>query len=193
LDQEVARFFAALTAFDRRPSTGLELAQPPPRLFQGPIAAALTPTGWLAILRRLVGCPMKGENYFQVETQPGATGIDQPAPAADAARLFRIHPSARFSHCQLFHPEEGQTCQIMLAELCHLILKENPWPAPSESSATRKEQALGTNFRPVNVEYRELTLWRPTGAASETMGIIGPLFRVPRDSIRDIRAPPDAP
>jgi hypothetical protein len=44
-DQEVARFFAALTAFDRRPSTGLELAQPPARRFQGPIAAALTHTG----------------------------------------------------------------------------------------------------------------------------------------------------
>jgi hypothetical protein len=79
-DREVARFFAALQAFDARLGTGAPLGCPAGRLFQGPIADALTHTGQLAMLRRLAGCPMKGENYFQAEIQAGRAGIEQPAP-----------------------------------------------------------------------------------------------------------------
>jgi hypothetical protein len=79
-DQEVARFFSSLTAFDRRLQTGEELGHPAGRLFQGPVADALTHTGQLAMLRRMAGCPMKGENYFKAEIRSGAVGLEQ-APA----------------------------------------------------------------------------------------------------------------
>ncbi len=82
-DQEVARFFAALQAFDRRLESGAPLGFPTGRLFQGPIADALTHTGQLAMLRRLAGCPMKGENYFKAEIRAGAVGTEQPAPRAE--------------------------------------------------------------------------------------------------------------
>lgn len=79
-NQEVARFFASLTAFDERVASGAPLAEPVEKLFQGPIADALTHTGQIAMLRRLAGCPTKGENYFQAEIRAGVVGIDQ-APA----------------------------------------------------------------------------------------------------------------
>ncbi len=77
---ETSRFFAALNRFDEalassRPS-GSNLAL----MFQGPIADALTHTGQLAMLRRLDGCPMKGENYSRAEIVIGRIGSDQ-APA----------------------------------------------------------------------------------------------------------------
>jgi hypothetical protein len=77
---EVARFFAALSALDRK----LAATEVPPdtanRLFQGPIADALTHTGQIAMLRRLAGCPIRGENYFVADIRIGRTGIDQPPP-----------------------------------------------------------------------------------------------------------------
>ena len=77
---EVARFFRGLTALDQAiAATELE-TKTANRLFQGPIADALTHTGQLAMLRRLAGCPIKGENYFLAEVVTGQTGIDQPAP-----------------------------------------------------------------------------------------------------------------
>lgn len=82
-DQEVARFFAALAAFDRRLETGAKLGFSAERLFQGPVADALTHTGQLAMLRRLAGCPMKGENYFKAEIQTGVVGLTQPAPRVE--------------------------------------------------------------------------------------------------------------
>jgi hypothetical protein len=76
----VARFFAALAAFDQRLATGLPLGSSAERLFQGPIADALTHTGHLAMLRRLAGCPVKGENYFKADIATGSVRADQPAP-----------------------------------------------------------------------------------------------------------------
>jgi len=82
-DEEVARFFAALAAFDQRLGTGTPLGHPAERLFQGPIADALTHTGQIAMLRRLAGCPMKGENYFKAEISVGVVGMDQAAPRVE--------------------------------------------------------------------------------------------------------------
>jgi hypothetical protein len=82
-NQEVARFFAALEAFDQRLATGAPLGHPAQELFQGPIADALTHTGQIAMLRRLAGCPMKGENYFKAQISSGVVGIDQPAPRVE--------------------------------------------------------------------------------------------------------------
>jgi hypothetical protein len=79
-DQEVARFFTALKAFDEFLASGTTLLVPMESLFQGPIADALTHVGQLAMLRRLAGSPAKGENYFVAEISAGCVGPDQPAP-----------------------------------------------------------------------------------------------------------------
>jgi hypothetical protein len=75
---ETARFFRALETLDAKIGvTTLEL-KTANRLFQGPIADALTHTGQLAMLRRMAGCPIRGENYFVAEIAIGLTGFDQP-------------------------------------------------------------------------------------------------------------------
>ena len=77
---DVARFFAALERFDARLADDAPLGFPVEQLFQGPIADALTHVGQLAMLRRLAGCPMKGENYFRADIRAGRVGIQQSAP-----------------------------------------------------------------------------------------------------------------
>jgi hypothetical protein len=78
--QEVARFFTAIQALDARLAAhGLESGQAK-SLFQGPISDALTHTGQLAMLRRMAGCPVKGENYFMAEIVAGRVGPDQAPP-----------------------------------------------------------------------------------------------------------------
>lgn len=47
------------------------------KLFQGPLADALTHVGQLAMLRRLAGIPMRGENYFKAEIVAGRVGLGQ--------------------------------------------------------------------------------------------------------------------
>lgn len=62
--EEITRFHAALAALDARIAEVGAGEASEERLFQGPIADALTHTGQLAMMRRLAGCPMKGENYY---------------------------------------------------------------------------------------------------------------------------------
>ena len=81
--QEVARFFAALQAFDEFLASDAALGAPMEKLFQGPIADALTHTGQLAMLRRMAGCPMKGENYFVAEIKAGRVGAEQAKPVRE--------------------------------------------------------------------------------------------------------------
>lgn len=78
--QESARFFAALQKLDARLASAEPLACTPEKLFQGPIADALTHTGQIALLRRLAACPLAGENYFVAEIVPGRVGPDQLPP-----------------------------------------------------------------------------------------------------------------
>ena len=82
-DEGAARFFAALEAFDRRLVSDTPLACAAERLFQGPIADALTHTGQIAMLRRLAGCPVRGENYFRAEIVAGRCGAAQAAPKVE--------------------------------------------------------------------------------------------------------------
>jgi hypothetical protein len=82
-DQEVARFFTTLEAFDVRLGKGAPLAATPERLFQGPIADALTHTGQLAMMRRVAGCPISGENYFVAPIAVGCVGFEQAAPVKE--------------------------------------------------------------------------------------------------------------
>jgi hypothetical protein len=78
--EEQQRFFAALGAFDAFLSSNSELSAPIDRLFQGPIADALTHAGQLAMLRRLAGAPIPGENYYVAAIAAGQVDAAQPAP-----------------------------------------------------------------------------------------------------------------
>jgi hypothetical protein len=78
--QEGERFFAALKKFDDYLASDAPLQATAEKLFQGPIADALTHVGQLAMLRRMAGCPIKGENYFAAEITTGRVGADQAAP-----------------------------------------------------------------------------------------------------------------
>jgi hypothetical protein len=81
--QEIDRFFRTLQAFDDFLASQSPLAEPPEKLFQGPIADALTHTGQLAMLRRMAGCPMKGENYHRAEITVGRVGLEPAAPVRE--------------------------------------------------------------------------------------------------------------
>jgi hypothetical protein len=81
---EQQRFFAALGAFDQYlalDAPDKAPAQAPiERLFQGPIADALSHVGQLAMLRRLAGAPIRGENYYLAAIAAGQVDATQPAP-----------------------------------------------------------------------------------------------------------------
>jgi hypothetical protein len=79
-DDEVARFFATLQRFDAFLASDAPLADTPERLFQGPIADALTHVGQIAMLRRVAGAPIKGENYHKAEIIVGRVGAEQSPP-----------------------------------------------------------------------------------------------------------------
>jgi hypothetical protein len=78
-DQEVERFHAALRKFDVYLASDGELHASCERLFQGPIADALTHVGQIAMLRRVAGEPMRGENYSIAKIEAGRVGADQAA------------------------------------------------------------------------------------------------------------------
>jgi hypothetical protein len=52
---------------------------PVERLLQGPVTDALTHAGQLAMMRRLSGSPIRGENFVVADIQVGRVGADQPA------------------------------------------------------------------------------------------------------------------
>ncbi len=79
-DGGVARFFAALEAFDGYLASDAPLAAPAEKLFQGPVADALTHVGQLATLRRVAGAPVRGENYFLADIVAGRVGPEQSPP-----------------------------------------------------------------------------------------------------------------
>ena len=79
-DSDVKRFFSALAALDERLSAPGALPCPWTRFFHGPIADALTHVGQLAMLRRLAGSAMRGENYFRADILVGHVSQEQHAP-----------------------------------------------------------------------------------------------------------------
>jgi hypothetical protein len=94
-EQETARFFAALAvldgaldgALDRELDGELPLGAPAAfsaeKLFQGPIADAFTHVGQLALLRRLAGAPVRGENFVRADIVAGRVGAEQSPPALE--------------------------------------------------------------------------------------------------------------
>ena len=79
-DQGVERFYAALRALDAYLGSDVALGFPAEKIFQGPIADALTHAGQIGLLRRLAGAPVKGESYFRAEITCGRVGPEQAAP-----------------------------------------------------------------------------------------------------------------
>lgn len=77
--KEVERFFAALEALDAYLRSDATLGFPAEKLFQGPVADALTHVGQIVMLRRLAGAPVRGENYFRAEIIAGRVGREQAA------------------------------------------------------------------------------------------------------------------
>jgi hypothetical protein len=79
-ENEVERFFAGLKKFDNFLASDEPLHAPEEKLFQGPIADALTHVGQIAMLRRLAGEAVKPENYYQAEIVAGRVGAVQTPP-----------------------------------------------------------------------------------------------------------------
>jgi hypothetical protein len=82
-EREVERFFAALRKLDRRLASRKAVVFSAERLFQGPIADALTHVGQIAMLRRMAGSPVRGENYFKAEIAAGRVGRKQRSPVRE--------------------------------------------------------------------------------------------------------------
>jgi hypothetical protein len=74
------RFFVALKALDDYLASQKPLGCPAERLFQGPIADALTHVGQIAMLRRMAGAPVRAENYSVAKIAVGQISEKQPAP-----------------------------------------------------------------------------------------------------------------
>jgi hypothetical protein len=75
---EVQRFFDTLKRLDDYLAGPDQLHVSPEKLFQGPVADVLNHVGQLAILRRLSGVPIRGENYYKADIATGRVGEDQP-------------------------------------------------------------------------------------------------------------------
>ena len=79
-DGEVQRFHKALQALDGYLASDAPLGASAEKIFQGPIADALTHVGQIAMLRRIHGEPIKGENYFRADIETGTVGAEQARP-----------------------------------------------------------------------------------------------------------------
>lgn len=78
--KEIDRFHASLKSFDEYLASDSALSASCERLFQGPVADALTHVGQIAMLRRIAGEPMKGENYSRAQIAAGRVDADQETP-----------------------------------------------------------------------------------------------------------------
>jgi len=78
-DREVERFFEGLQRLDQQLASQ-PLQCKPERLFQGPIADALTHVGQINLLRRIAGAAVRGENYFVADVAAGRVGRNQTPP-----------------------------------------------------------------------------------------------------------------
>jgi hypothetical protein len=79
-NEDVSRFFAALSALDSSLQTDLPLGTSAEILFHGPISDVLTHIGQLAMLRRMSGSRVRSEVMILAEVVTGQVGPDQAAP-----------------------------------------------------------------------------------------------------------------
>ena len=72
-----------LKSLDDFLASGAPLGLPADKLFQGPLADALTHVGQIAMLRRLAGSPVRGEVMIRADVVPGRVGADQSPPVKE--------------------------------------------------------------------------------------------------------------
>lgn len=82
-ESEVARFFKTIQRVDDFLASDEPLCVPSEKLFQGPVADALTHIGQIAMLRRIAGAPIRGENYFKAEIKIGVLEPSQGDPRVE--------------------------------------------------------------------------------------------------------------
>jgi hypothetical protein len=82
-EQDCRRFFDSLTKLDQYLASAEKPHAPAGKIFQGAIADSLTHVGQIAMLRRLAGSPVRGENYSVAKIAEGQTGPEQPAPVQE--------------------------------------------------------------------------------------------------------------
>jgi hypothetical protein len=79
-DEGAKRFFVTLKSFDDYLASDAPLHASAERLFQGPVADALTHVGQIAMLRGIAGSSIRAENYFKADIAAGRVGAEQTAP-----------------------------------------------------------------------------------------------------------------
>lgn len=79
-DHDVRRFSEALQRLDAYLASDRPLGCSCEQLLQGPLADALTHVGQIAMLRRLAGSPILGENYRLADISAGRVGLEQSPP-----------------------------------------------------------------------------------------------------------------
>ena len=86
-NREVKRFFDGLARLDEALASDQSLSgpveKPVEKLIQGPLADALTHAGQLALLRGLVGAPVRPESYARAAIVAGRVGADQVPAVAE--------------------------------------------------------------------------------------------------------------
>lgn len=81
---EIEALHAMLAELDvllRDPERGLD-PERIERTLQGPLADAMTHVGQLALLRRVAGEPIPGENFYRADVRAGRVGAEQAPPVA---------------------------------------------------------------------------------------------------------------
>ncbi len=79
-EADVRRFFQGLEELDRVLASADASGCSSEKLFQGPIADALTHVGQIVMLRRLAGGPIRSESYFKADIAAGRIGPEQSSP-----------------------------------------------------------------------------------------------------------------
>jgi hypothetical protein len=82
-DVEVHRFFDRLAALDRELAAEGPFTGSAEKLIQGPLADALTHVGQLALLRGMLGAPVRPESYARAEIVLGRVGMEQAPPGRE--------------------------------------------------------------------------------------------------------------
>jgi len=79
-EEGVNRFFSSLKAFDDALASDGLVNISGDKLFQGPVADALTHIGQISILRRMAGVHVRAENYVKADITAGRVGPEQVQP-----------------------------------------------------------------------------------------------------------------
>jgi hypothetical protein len=79
-EKEIERTFLAIKKFDELLASAEPLHAPLEKLFQGPVADALTHVGQIAMLRSIRGEAIRPENFYVAEIVVGRVGAEQSVP-----------------------------------------------------------------------------------------------------------------